>query len=140
MSEPTAVGAGCSLIRLVRHADERGLLAVLDEGAGLPFRPARLFVVTDVPPAIVRGQHAHARLHEVLIAVSGSVAIEVDDGTERAVVVLDDPAVGLHVPPRVWAAQRDFSPGAVLVVLASHPYDPDDYITDRHALLTGVDD
>lgn len=139
MTEPTAVGAGCSLVHLTRHADERGLLAVIDESAGLPFRPVRVFLVTDVPVGIVRGEHAHARLQEVLIASSGSVTIELDDGIQRATVVLDHPTVGLHVPPRVWSVQRDFSPGAVLVVLASHAYDPADYIRDRQSLQSAAD-
>lgn len=139
MTEPTAVGAGCSLIRLARHVDDRGLLAVLEEGAGLPFRPARVFLVTDVPAATVRGEHAHARLHEVIFAVAGSVTVDVDDGSECATVVLDDPTIGLYVPPQVWGVQRDFSPGVVLLVLASHPFDPADYITDRAALRQGDD-
>lgn len=129
-----AAAAGCTVLRLAEHRDARGGLAVAELGDGLPFAPTRVFAVHGVPPGARRGEHANRTVHELLIAVSGSVTVDVDDTRERATFVLDEPALALHLPPLVWSVQRDFSPGSVLVVLASDPWDPGDAIRDRDEL------
>ena len=121
--------APARLIRFDTFSDIRGHLAVT-EFDDLPFVPARCFFVHDVPSKEVRGEHAHRQCHQLLICVSGEVSVMVDDGHERAQVVLDSPDLGLHVPPMVWASQFCYSGDAVLMVLASMAYDPDDYIRD----------
>ena len=86
-----------------------------------------------VPSAEVRGEHAHLTCHQLLVCVSGSLVVLLDDGLRRDEIVLDDPAVGLYLPPMLWGTQYSYSHDAVLTVLASHPYDADDYVRDYEA-------
>ena len=118
-------------------SDARGELAFLQVGSGLPFVPQRVFYVYGVPAGSVRGQHAHKLCEQVLVCVRGQVRVVVDDGHRTAEVVLDDPRRGLHLPAMVFGTQRDYSADAVLLVLASHPYDAGDYLTD-HAEFTAA--
>jgi acetyltransferase-like isoleucine patch superfamily enzyme len=120
---------GVQLYRLDAHSDLRGSLAAGELAKDLPFfEPARMFLVYDVPNADVRGEHAHRECHQLLLCAHGSVSLLVDDGTDRAVVELDSPTLAVSIPPGIWGSQFNFSPDAVLVVLASHPYDGADYI------------
>lgn len=132
-ADPDVGVGGARLIALPAFSDLRGDLAVLEfagEVAGLPFVPRRQFVVSGVTSGHVRGEHAHRQCSQFLSCVSGTMDVLVDDGERRASVRLDRPSVGLLVPPGVWAAQFNFSVDAVLVVLASHPYEAEDYIRD----------
>jgi acetyltransferase-like isoleucine patch superfamily enzyme/dTDP-4-dehydrorhamnose 3,5-epimerase-like enzyme len=126
---------GVTLERRPVIRDMRGNLTVRQVGEGLPFEPRRYFIVHDVPSKEVRGEHAHRMLHQVLVCVSGSVAVVVDDGERRQEVVLDSPELALHVPPMIWCVQYKYTPDAALLVLASAPYDPDDYIRDYDQFL-----
>ena len=117
------------LVQTTRVADMRGHLAAT-EFSELPFVPRRSFVVFQVPGTEIRGEHAHRQCHQLLACVHGSVTVMVDDGHDRRVIRLDRPELGLHIPPMVWASQYQYSADAVLLVLASHSYDPDDYIRD----------
>jgi len=126
---------GARLWRLSHHRDERGALAAMDFVGDLPFRPRRMFAVHDVPAGQMRGEHAHRRCHQLLIALTGSVTVLVDDGRQRTEVRLDDPTVGLHVPPMTWGGQFGHTPGTVLVVLASEHYAETDYIRDYEEFL-----
>jgi len=117
------------LRRFESFVDLRGRLAVGElPDDGVPFTPRRWFVVHEVPGREIRGEHAHRTCHQFLICLSGSVAVATDDGENRAEVLLDDPALGIYIPPLVWGSQYHYSPDAVLLVFASDPYDPDDYI------------
>jgi acetyltransferase-like isoleucine patch superfamily enzyme len=138
-----AVGVGgATLHRLPHAADIRGELAVAEFGSLLPFKPVRMFVVYNVPSKETRGEHAHKQCHQFLICLHGSVAVVVDDGHERREVALTDPREGLHLPPMVWGIQYKYTGDAVLLVLASHSYDPDDYIRSyasyREAVASSV--
>ena len=115
--------------------DWRGRLAFTEYDEGFPFRPLRHFLVFGVPADQRRGEHAHRLCHQYLICVAGSCSAVVDDGTSREEVVLDRPELGLYMPPMIWGTQYLYSPGAVLLVLASHHYDPDDYIRDYREFL-----
>jgi UDP-2-acetamido-3-amino-2,3-dideoxy-glucuronate N-acetyltransferase len=126
---------GVTLERRPVIRDMRGNLTAREVGQGLPFQPARYFIVHDVPTKEVRGEHAHRRLHQVLVCISGSVAVLVDDGSARQEVVLDSPELALHVPPMIWCVQYKYTADAALLVLASDPYDPDDYIRDYEQFL-----
>jgi UDP-2-acetamido-3-amino-2,3-dideoxy-glucuronate N-acetyltransferase len=126
---------GARILRLRTAEDLRGSLAALEFGHEPPFVPARMFVVHDVPTSEVRGEHAHRECHQLLVCVNGSLRALVDDGETRAEVSLDDPGVSLYVPPMLWGTQFGYSRETVLVVLASHPYDPDDYIRDYDEFL-----
>lgn len=117
-----------TLSRYPLITDLRGSLTFGEVDEHLPFEPKRYFLVFDVPSREVRGEHAHRTLHELLICVRGECAVAVDDGTERAEVMLDCPNVALHLPPMVWGSQYRYSPDAVLLVLTSDKYDSDDYI------------
>lgn len=138
--EPDAVGAqarvgGVTLHRLSPHRDMRGSLVAGQLPEELPFAAKRYFLVYDVPSSEVRGEHALKTCHLFLVCVKGSVRVVVDDGKEREEIVLDRPTLGLHLPPMVWVTQYRHSPDTVLLVLASEPYDADDYIRDYEEFL-----
>jgi UDP-2-acetamido-3-amino-2,3-dideoxy-glucuronate N-acetyltransferase len=113
---------------LKRVSDIRGSLSVGEFSKEIPFEPKRYFLVFDVPSIETRGEHAHYRCHQFLICVSGSCAVVVDDGKNRAEVLLDAPNKGIYLPPLTWGIQYKYSSNAVLLVFASDPYDADDYI------------
>jgi UDP-2-acetamido-3-amino-2,3-dideoxy-glucuronate N-acetyltransferase len=115
--------------QLRKAVDMRGSL-VAAEFTDLPFVPRRTFVVYGVPSTEVRGEHAHRECEQFLVCLSGSVTVLADDGVERREFVLDDPSVGIHLKPMTWGTQYKYSPGAVLMVFASHEYDDADYIRD----------
>jgi UDP-2-acetamido-3-amino-2,3-dideoxy-glucuronate N-acetyltransferase len=125
---------GVTLHRLASGQDLRGSLTAA-EFAGLPFAPRRLFAVYDVPSESVRGAHAHRACSQLLVCAAGAVSCLVDDGSARDEIRLASPDVGLHIPPMVWGTQWRYSRDAVLLVLASHPYDPADYIRDYEEFL-----
>ncbi len=143
-TQPTqrATAAQEIFVRGVKLADEpvfrdmRGsLVARQAAGGSLPFVPARLFWVFDVPSKEVRGEHAHRVCEQLLICTQGSVLVVVDDGEHRQEVLLDHPARSLYIPPMVWGVQYAYSQDAVLLVAASHPYDASDYIRDYDEFL-----
>jgi UDP-2-acetamido-3-amino-2,3-dideoxy-glucuronate N-acetyltransferase len=130
---------GVHLMRFAEFADLRGRLTVGElPDEGIPFTPKRWFMVYDVPSREVRGEHAHRVCHQFLICVSGRVSVAVDDGRHRGEVLLDAPTLGIYVPPLVWASQFRYDADAVLLVLASHAYDPDDYIREYDSFLAEV--
>jgi UDP-2-acetamido-3-amino-2,3-dideoxy-glucuronate N-acetyltransferase len=108
--------------------DIRGSLSAREVGKNLPFVPQRCFLVFDVPSKEVRGEHAHRQCAQLLTSVKGSVNVVCDDGVRRQEFVLDSPEISLYVPPMVWSTQYRYTSDAVLQVLASHPYDSEDYI------------
>jgi acetyltransferase-like isoleucine patch superfamily enzyme len=122
--------ARARLLRCPRVTDLRGSLVHGEFGKELPFEPKRFFLIFDVPSAEVRGEHAHRQLHEMLICIYGACSIALDDGTSRDEVRLDSPTIGLHVPPLLWRTHYKYTPGAILLVLASDLYRPEDYIRD----------
>ncbi|HET6618615.1 MAG TPA: WxcM-like domain-containing protein [Dongiaceae bacterium] len=127
----TSLGVGGAELRRLPHfSDLRGHLYPVECERDLPFVPRRMFLVRDVPSNKVRGEHAHLTCHQFLIAAYGRLSVVVDDGLNRREVSLTDPLTGLHVPPMVWCIQYKFEPDSVLMVLASHSYDPADYVRD----------
>jgi len=132
--EPTSV-CGVRLLRTRIIKDMRGNLIARQLGAGLPFAPQRFFLVCDVPTKELRGEHAHRACEQLLVCVGGSVNVLCDDGEHRQEFVLDSPEIGVYIGPMVWGTQYRYSSDAVLMVLASRPYDPDDYIRDYDQFL-----
>lgn len=133
------LGVGeASVHRLPRVADMRGSLSVGEFERTVPFAPKRYFLVFDVPGREVRGEHAHRECHQFLVCVRGAVSVLVDDGRQRAEVLLDQPDIGIHIPPMIWGTQYRYSEDAVLLVFASHHYDPDEYIRDYEAYLAAI--
>jgi UDP-2-acetamido-3-amino-2,3-dideoxy-glucuronate N-acetyltransferase len=123
------------IVELKEFVNDTGSLVVAEIEAQLPFRAARIFIISDVPEGQPRGIHAHRECAQFLICITGSVKAMVDDGQTRRVVLLDSSDKGLHMPAMTWGTQYDYSPDAVLLVLASHRYDPDDYIHDYDEFL-----
>ncbi|MCI0345136.1 MAG: FdtA/QdtA family cupin domain-containing protein [Chloroflexi bacterium] len=113
----------------------RGDLSVREVGEGLPFVPRRYFAVFDVPSKEVRGEHAHRKLEQLLVCLRGSMAVVVDDGTHRQEIRLDSPEIAVYLPPMVWCVHYKYSADALLLVLASDIYAPDDYIRDYDRFL-----
>lgn len=129
---------GCTLYSLPLVSDMRGNLSVAEHEKQIPFIPKRCFWVFDVPSREVRGEHAHKTLHQYLICVKGSVSVFLDDGLNRAEVVLDKPSLGLSIPPKTWGVQYKYSTDAVLLVLASEAYSADDYLRDYASFIDYV--
>jgi len=122
--------AGVRLVELSLITAENGALIVGETPTQLPFAAERIFTLFGVPQDEVRGIHAHRVCEQFLICMTGSVTALVDDGVNRAEVVLDRPTLGLYMPALTWGTQYRYSPDAMLLVLASHRYDGDDYIHD----------
>ncbi len=135
-AQPSVPGA--TIVTLSEHGDARGALSVGDFNKDLPFVPMRYFLVYGAPAGKVRGEHAHRECKQFLLCTHGAMRVALDDGAHRDEVLLDAPNVGLYVPPMVWASQFDHSPGAVLLVFASHAYDPADYFRDYDAFLAAA--
>ncbi len=127
--------SGVQLLHKPIVKDLRGNLTAREIGDGLPFLPRRYFVVFDVPSKEVRGEHAHRTLHQLLVCLTGSVSIVADDGTQRQEFHLDSPELALYIPPMIWAVQYRYTTSAALLVLASDPYDPQEYIRDYDQFL-----
>ncbi|MCB1982391.1 MAG: WxcM-like domain-containing protein [Rhodoferax sp.] len=126
---------GVTLHRMKVVPDLRGSLSVGEFERDIPFRPLRYFLVFGVPSRETRGEHAHRCCHQFLVCVRGSCAVVADDGQRRVEVVLDSLDTGLYLPPMVWGIQYKYSPDSVLLVFASHHYDPADYIRDYDEFL-----
>jgi acetyltransferase-like isoleucine patch superfamily enzyme len=116
----------------------RGHLSVGEFEKDVPFVPKRYFLVFDVPSEKVRGEHAHYQCQQFLVCVQGSCSVIVDDGQHRKEIVLDRPNVGLYLPPMIWGVQYKYSEDAVLLVFASHYYEPQDYIRDYDIFLDAM--
>ena len=127
-----------TLISFTKITDLRGNLTVAQSFNNVPFDIKRVYWVYDVPGGECRGGHAHKACKEIVIALSGSFHLTVDNGAERKTVLLNHPYEGLLVDTDVWRTLDDFSSGAVCLVLASEPFDEDDYIRDYDDFLRYV--
>ena len=123
------------IIELPRITDPRGNLTVAEENRNIPFDIKRVYWLYDVPGGECRGGHAHKQIKEILIAVSGSFHITLDNGKEKQTFLLNHPYQGLLIDTKTWRTLDDFSSGAVCVVLASDFYDENDYIYDYNDFL-----
>ncbi|WP_408205199.1 sugar 3,4-ketoisomerase [Paraburkholderia sediminicola] len=120
----------CKLYELPKITDPRGNLTFIESDKHIPFAIQRVFYLYDVPTEESRGAHAHHTLNQLIICLSGSFDVEVDDGKSRTRIHLNRPWKGLHVPPLIWAAEVNFDPGSVALILASDMYKEEDYIRD----------
>ena len=120
----------CREITLPIVSDPRGNLTFVESGNQIPFDIRRVYYLYDVPGGASRGGHAHRNLHQLIIAMSGSFDIVLDDGEQRRLHRLNRSYIGLYVPPMVWREIENFSSGSVCMVLASEVYDEDDYYRD----------
>lgn len=127
-----------NIIKLEEHGDERGTLIALEQLKNIPFEIKRVYYMYDTVKGVRRGFHAHKCLKQILICVKGSCKILLDDGTEKAEVLLDEPNKGLIIESNIWREMFDFSDDAVLMVLASELYDESDYIRNYDDFITYV--
>ena len=126
-----------SIIEIPKIVDEsgRGNLAVIEKNT-YPFNIKRVYYLYDVPSDAFRGGHAHKDVYELLIALSGSFEVLLDDGKIKQRVMLNKPNKGLLIPTGVWRELDNFSSGAVCLVLASEEFDEDDYIRDYNTFIS----
>jgi dTDP-4-dehydrorhamnose 3,5-epimerase-like enzyme len=114
--------------------DVRGNLAFIQNDI-LPFEFKRIYYLFDVPSNAFRGGHSHINQNEILIALSGSFEVVLDDGLDKKTVLLNKPNVGLPIGTGIWRELQNFSSGAVCLVIASDVFDEDDYIRDYEEFL-----
>lgn len=126
------------LIDLQKVTDPRGNLTVAEGCDVVPFDIKRAYWVYDVPAGESRGGHAHKRLKQLVIALSGSFTVTLDNGSERRTILLNHPWQGLLIETGIWRTLDDFSSGAVCLVLASEHYEEEDYIYDYDEFLDYV--
>ncbi len=127
---------GCRIIEFPESADDRGALSFAEGAHQIPFQIERVFWIYGVPEGKTRGGHSHSESAEVVVPVTGSFRMVVDDGTHHVEVIMDSPRKGILIPPGVWCDLRDFAPGTVCMVFASHPYNASGYINDYNEYLT----
>ena len=120
----------CRLIELPKISDPRGNLPFVEAGRHIPFDIQRVYYLYDVPGGAERGGHAHKGLHQLIVAMSGSFDIHLDDGKNKKTIHLNRSYNGLYVCPMIWREMDNFSSGAVCMVLASNYYDESDYYRD----------
>jgi len=121
----------CYAVEFPKIADPRGNLTYVEGGRHIPFVIRRAYWIYGVPGGEKRGGHAYRRLHEVIIALSGSFEVHLDDGTRRRTHLLSRGYVGLYVPAMVWRELENFSTNTVCLILASEPYSESDYVRDH---------
>ena len=120
----------CQLIELPKIHDPRGNLTFVESNNQIPFSIERVYYLYDVPGGSERGGHAHKELHQLIIAMSGSFDVVLDDGKDKKRVHLNRSYNGLYVCPMIWRELDNFSSNAVCMVLASNKYSEDDYYRD----------
>jgi hypothetical protein len=118
--------------------DERGDLVSLEQGVNVPFEIKRVYYIYRTQSQVNRGFHAHSKLEQLIVCLSGSMEIILDNGKERARAILNSPTRGLFVKSKIWREMLNFSPGCVIMVLASEHFDEDDYIRDYSEFLAVV--
>jgi len=128
----------CRVIELPRVTDPRGNLTFVEGGRHAPFDIRRVYYLYDVPGGAERGGHAHRGLQQLLIAMSGSFDVLLDDGSARRRFHLNRSYYGLYVAPMIWRELDNFSSGSVCLVLASELYDEADYYRDYQQYLAAV--
>lgn len=120
----------CKLIQIPKISDYRGNLSFIEGNNHVPFDIARIYYLYDVSDGSKRGGHAHKKLQQLIIAMSGSFDVILNDGVNEKVVHLNRSYNGLLMPTMIWRHLDNFSSGSVCLVIASEKYEEDDYIRD----------
>jgi hypothetical protein len=128
----------CNIIQLVKISDPRGNLTFVESKRHVPFEIKRVYYLYDVPGGAERGGHGHKALHQLIVAISGSFDIHLDDGVTKKTIHLNRSYEGLYVCPMIWREIDNFSSGAVCLVLASDFYDEADYYRDYGKFVQDV--
>ncbi len=129
----------CRILQLPKIHDPRGNLTFVEEGEHIPFGIQRVYYLYDVPGGASRGGHAHKALHQLIVAMSGSFDVVLNDGGDERRFHLNRSYFGLYVCPMIWRELDNFSSGAVCMVLASNRYTEDDYFRDYDEFLAARD-
>lgn len=128
----------CNVIELSKIHNRAGNITPVHGGVEVPFDIKRIYYLYDVPSGETRGGHAHKQLQQLIVAASGSFDVLLDDGRNKKIVTLNRPNFGLYVTPLIWRELINFSSGAVLLVLASMPYEEEEYIRDYDQFMEFV--
>lgn len=126
------------LIDLKVNGDERGKLIAFEKNINCPFEIKRAFYIFDTKMNIARGQHANRFSEFMLVLISGSCKIKINDGIKEEIVTLDNPRTGLYLNKMIWKEMYDFSHNAILLILTSTNYDPNEYINNFDEFLCEV--
>ncbi|MDP2636857.1 MULTISPECIES: FdtA/QdtA family cupin domain-containing protein [unclassified Pseudoalteromonas] len=126
------------LINLPPLGDERGSLVSLESNKSIPFDVKRVYYIFGTKPGVSRGFHAHKKLKQVAVCVTGKCRMTLDNGTQREDEWLDSATKGILIEDMIWREMHDFSEDCVLLVLASEHYDESDYIRSYDEFLKGV--
>ena len=129
----------CRMVDLPKITDPRGNLTFIEGNRHVPFDIRRVYYLYDVPGGAERGGHAHKDLHQLIVAMSGSFDVVLDDGKNKQRIHLNRSYNGLYVCPMIWRELDNFSSGSVCMVLASNQYDESDYYRDYNEYITAVD-
>lgn len=132
------VSSSCQLITFPKISDSRGDLSFVENNKHLPFEIKRVYYLYNAPADSLRGGHAHKDLQQVLIALSGSFEVHLDDGKEKNIVTLNKPWEGLLIQNKVWRELKAFSGGAICLVLASNFYEEKDYYRDYDEFVAAL--
>jgi dTDP-4-dehydrorhamnose 3,5-epimerase-like enzyme len=130
----------CKIIQLPKINDQRGNLTFIEADRHIPFDIRRVYYLYDVPGGSSRAAHGHKKLHQLMIAMSGSFDVTLDDGSEKKTFHLNRSYFGLYIPPMMWRDLDNFSSGAVCMVLASEYYDELDYFREYADFLQAAKD
>ena len=125
----------CAVLELPKIQNRAGNITPIHPNIDVPFDIKRVFYIYDIPGGEDRGAHAHKNCHQLLIAASGSFDVMLNDGINKKVINLNRPFYGLHIFPGIWAAEQNFSSGAICLVLTSEKYNPDDYLREYNEYI-----
>jgi dTDP-4-dehydrorhamnose 3,5-epimerase-like enzyme len=125
----------CTIIELPQVQDPRGNLTFIETERHVPFPIKRVYYLYDVPGGSTRAGHGHKTLRQLVIAISGSFDVHVDDGSSRTKFHLNRSSTGLYLPPMIWREIDNFSSGSVCLVLASDFFEESDYYRDYQKFL-----
>ncbi|WP_288360973.1 FdtA/QdtA family cupin domain-containing protein [uncultured Bacteroides sp.] len=120
----------CTMIEMDQHHHITGNITVVENEKTIPFEVKRVYYLYDIPGGESRGGHAHRALSQLIMAVSGSFTVTLDDGSVKRTFTLNRPYQGLYILPGIWRTLDDFSSGSVCLVMASEKYSEDDYIRE----------
>jgi len=130
-----ASGYDCCLRELDKHHSIQGNISIVENSKEIPFDIKRVYYLYDIPGGESRGGHAHKGLRQLIVAVSGSFDVIIDDGHVKRSITLNRPYLGLLIIPGIWRELVNFSSGAICMVLASEKYDEADYIRNYDLFL-----
>jgi hypothetical protein len=125
----------CIVIPLNKVHNRAGNITVIEGNNNIPFDVKRVYYLYDIPGGECRGGHAHKQLRQLIVAASGSFNVMIDDGVNKKSLTLNRPDYGLLVVPGIWRELKEFSSGAICMVLASHTYDENDYIRNYNIYI-----